>query len=178
MCISRSRKITFNTCFVVYRIHLRSARSSIYIFLIYIQSVLRIFRYISNLVASRDCVKSLLTRVLPYTEFTFDAPEVIFFLGTFHESSFGKKKTSPIQSRLQYISYIYLIFLRRFHSKTSFSYIPPIYQPVTSTKTALNPQLPTFSFYPLSSRTYLIPQVRTPLQFSLVLYDTCSLFLH
>jgi hypothetical protein len=117
--VSRSGKLTFNTCFAIYRIHLRRAQIY-YIYSLYIQSG-------SEIVVSPDQVKSLLTRASPYTEFTFDAPQVLYIiliyitsrcsfhlhtpilLGTFYESSFGYE-SSFIQSRLQYIGYIYLIF--------------------------------------------------------------------
>jgi hypothetical protein len=102
--VSRSGKITFNTCFAVYKIHFRRARSTIYI----TANPSVLFHYIN-----------------------------LFFWGAFHESSFGYESSS-IQSRLQYIGYIYLIFYDDHIPRLAFPiYIPPIYQPVKLTKTAL-----------------------------------------
>jgi hypothetical protein len=70
--VSRSGKLTFNTCFAIYRIHLRRARIY-YIYSLYIQSG-------SERVVSPDQVNSLLTRASLYTEFTFDAPEVLYII--------------------------------------------------------------------------------------------------
>jgi hypothetical protein len=64
--VSRSGKITFNSCFAVYRIHFRRARRSIYIYYIYLPTRPKNLPLITNLLL--------------------------------------------IQSRLQYIGYIYLIF--------------------------------------------------------------------
>jgi hypothetical protein len=81
--VSRSGKITFNTCFAVYRIHFWRARSPIYNPYIY-------------QVKTAD----------PSVLFNYTS---LFFLGIFHKSSFGSE-SSFIQSRPQYIGYIYTLF--------------------------------------------------------------------